>query len=75
MEYNFYLEQKYMNTGIVECRIIGADEAERLGYEDDYVGRGDGPCLRVFVNGFDTEEGARLYFEDLTDAVMVGSND
>lgn len=71
MEYSFYLEQKYTKAGIVECRIMGADEAERLGYEDDYVGRGDN--CKIFVNGFDTEAGAKAYFEDLQDAIMVNS--
>lgn len=37
MEYLYYAEQKYMYAGYVEARILTAQEAEILGYEDDYV--------------------------------------
>ena len=58
-----------MGNGIVECRIIDADKAKCLGYEDEYVGHSDG--CKIYVDGFDTELGARSYFKDLQDAIMV----
>ena len=37
MEYNFYLEQKYLkDEDRVEARILTADQAETMGYEDGY---------------------------------------
>lgn len=37
MEYNFYLEQKYLkDEGRVKARILTAAQAETMGYEDGY---------------------------------------
>ena len=65
MEYLYYAEQKYMYTGYVEARILTAQEAESLGYEDGYVESRDN--CKVYVDGFDSEMDARKHLEDLTD--------
>lgn len=36
MEYPFYLEQKFYDAGRLETRILTAQEAEALKYEDGY---------------------------------------
>lgn len=43
MEYRYYAEQKYMYAGYIEARILTAQEAAVLGYEDGYV-RGHENC-------------------------------
>jgi len=70
VEYNFYLEQKYLYAGRVEARILTAAEAEAQGYEDDYV-RSTDKC-KIFVNGFNSLEAAHSYLDDLTDCTLVG---
>ena len=50
MEYPYYAEQTYMYTGYVEARILTAQEAEILGYEDGYVDSRDN--CKVYVDGF-----------------------
>ena len=38
MEYAFYAEQIYLlKEGIVQARVLPAQEAEALGYEDGYT--------------------------------------
>jgi len=37
MEYAFYAEQIYRLKGIVQARVLPAQEAEALGYEDGYT--------------------------------------
>ena len=69
MEYLYYAEQKYMYTGYVEARILTAQEAEILGYEDDYVESRDN--CKVYVDGFDSEMDARKHLEDLTDCHII----
>lgn len=64
MEYRFYAEQKYLpKEGRVEARILTAEEAGALGYEDGYV-QGDRDW-RLYVDGFDSEEAARHHLESL----------
>lgn len=65
MEYPFYAEQKYMNTGIVQARVLSAQEAEALGYEDGYIHNTE--QYRVYVDGFHTEESAYHHLEELVD--------
>ena len=70
MEYPFYAEQKYMyRTGRVEARILTAAEAERLGYEDEYVACRDG--YKLYVDGFSSEESARNHLQDLMDCTIT----
>lgn len=64
MEYNFYLEQKYLeNEGWVEARILTADQAKALGYEDDYTSSHTG--CKLYVDGFGSMEAVRNYLSDL----------
>lgn len=68
MEYEFYLEQLYQPNGTVKARILTALEAEKLGYEDDYVSKGkDG---KFYVDGFGSEAAARNYLSDMVGVVM-----
>lgn len=69
MECPYYAEQKYMYTGYVEARILTAQEAEILGYEDDYVESRDN--CKVYVDGFDSEMDARKHLADLTDCHII----
>ena len=69
MEYNFYLEQKYLYKGRVEARILTAAQAEALGYEDDYVR--STADHKLYVNGFDTLEAVHSYLEDLVGCTLV----
>lgn len=70
MEYNFYLEQKYLeNEGRVEARILTADQAKALGYEDDYTSSHTG--CKLYVDGFDSMEAVRNYLSDLVNCTLV----
>lgn len=69
MEYPYYAEQTYMYTGYVEARILTAQEAESLGYEDGYVESRDN--CKVYVDGFDSEMDARRHLADLTDCHII----
>jgi len=69
MEYNFYLEQKYLYAGRVEARILTAAQAETLGYEDGLV-----RCTadhKLYVDGFNSMEGVRSYLDDLEGYTLV----
>ena len=69
MEYNYYLEQKYLYTGRVEARILTAAQAEALGYENDYV-----RCTadhKLFINGFNSLKALHNYLDDLVDCTLV----
>lgn len=63
MEYEFYAEQKYTSSGVVEARILTAAEAAVLHYEDGLVFHASG--VKVYVDGFATEKGARMHLADL----------
>jgi hypothetical protein len=54
MEYPFYLEQKFFDAGYIENRILTAQEAEALNYEDGYKAHGEGCTL--YVDGYDSRE-------------------
>lgn len=69
MECPYYAEQKYMYAGYVEARILTAQEAEILGYEDGYVDSRDN--CKVYVDGFDSEMDARKHLADLTDCHII----
>lgn len=69
MEYNYYLEQKYMYKGYVEARILTAAQAEELGYEDGHV-----RCTadhKLYVDGFNSLEAAHGFVEDLVGCTLV----
>ena len=69
MEYGFYAEQKYTPTGVVEARVLTAAEAAALHYEDGLVFQAtDG---KVYVDGFDTEKGARMHLADLRNCKVL----
>lgn len=58
MEYAFYAEQTYLlKEGCVRARVLPAQEAEALGYEDGYTAQK--PEGRLYVDGFDSEAAAR----------------
>ena len=69
MECPYYAEQKYMYAGYVEAKILTAQEAEILGYEDGYVDSRDN--CKVYVDGFDSKMDARRHLEDLTDCHII----
>ena len=54
MEYPLYLEQKFFDAGYLENRILTAQEAEALNYEDGYKAHGEGCTL--YVDGYDSRE-------------------
>ena len=54
MEYPFYLEQKFFYVFYLENRILTAQEAEALNYEDGYKAHGEGCTL--YVDGYDSRE-------------------
>ena len=69
MEYGFYAEQKYTPAGVVEARVLTAAEAAALHYEDGLVFQAtDG---KVYVDGFDTEKGARMHLADLRNCKVL----
>ena len=69
MEYNFYLEQKYLHTGRVEAHILTATQAEALGYEDDY--RSSHANHKLFVDGYDSLEAIHNYLSNLVNCTLV----
>ena len=70
MEYNFYLEQKYLyDEGRVEARILTAEQAQAKGYEDGC--KKDFPGYRLFVDSFDSKEAIRNYVSDLVDCTLI----
>ncbi len=70
MEFQFYAEQKYLlREGCVEARILTAEEASALGYEDGYVSGIEGGDL--YVDGFDTKEDAQFHLESLVNCRII----
>lgn len=69
MEYDFYLEQKYLHEGRVEARILAAAQAEAMGYEDGYI-RSD-VDHKLYVDGFDNTDAIHNYLSDLVDCTLV----
>ena len=69
MEYDYYLEQKYLNEGRVEARILSAAQAEALGYEDDY--RRSAVDHKLYVDGFNSVEAIHSYLSDLVNCILV----
>ena len=54
MEYAFYAEQIYrLKEGIVQARVLPAQEAATLGFEDGYTAQK--PEGRLYVDGLDSE--------------------
>lgn len=48
------MEQKFFDAGYLENRILTAQEAEALNYEDGYKAHGEGCTL--YVDGYDSRE-------------------
>lgn len=70
MEYPFYAEQTYrLKDGVVQARVLTAQEAEILGYEDGYTAQK--PEGRLYVDGFDSEAAVRYHLESLTDCKII----
>ena len=69
MEYDYYLEQKYLYEGRVEARILTAAQAQAMGYEDDY--RGSRAGYKLYVDGFNTMEAIQNYLSDLVNCTLV----
>lgn len=70
MEYNFYLEQKYLkNGGRVEARILTADQAEAMGYEDGH--RSSHAEHKLYVDGFDSIDTIQNYVSDLVNCTLI----
>ncbi len=68
-EFAFYLEQKYRYDGIVEARILTAEQAKEKGYRDYYVRSCDG--YKLYVDGFESEDAARFHVSQLIDCVLI----
>lgn len=69
MEYNFYLEQRYLYEGRVEARILTAAQAEALGYEDDY--RRSTAAHKLYVDGINSGEAIHSYLSDLVNCTLA----
>lgn len=69
MEYDYYLEQKYLHEGRVEARILTAAQAQAMGYQDDY--RGSRAGYKLYVDGFNTMEAVHNYLSDLVNCTLV----
>ena len=68
MEYLFYAEQIYLpKEGIIQARVLTAQEAEALGYEDGYTAQKPDAALDCF----DSEAAARYHLEGLTDCRIM----
>ena len=64
-EFACYLEQKYRNDGVVEARILTAEQARENGYHDYYVRSYDE--YKLYVDGFESEDAARFHVSPLID--------
>ena len=62
MEYPFYLEQKFFDAGYLENRILTAQEAEALNYEDGYKAHGEGCTL--YVDGYNSLDAIQNYLDE-----------
>ena len=70
MEYNFYFEQKYLyGEGRVEARILTADQAEAMGYEDGH--RSSHAEHKLYVDGFDSIDTIQNYVSDLVNCILT----
>lgn len=70
MEYNFYLEQKYLkDEGRVEASILTAEQAQAKDYEDGY--KKSFPGYKLFVDGFDSIDAIQNYVSDLVNCTLI----
>ena len=69
MEYDFYLEQKFLHEGRVEARILTAAQAEARGYEDGCIRSHAGH--KLYVDGFDSTDAIHHYLSDLVNCTLV----
>lgn len=70
MEYNYYLEQKYLKKeGRVEARILTAGQAEAMGYEDGC--KSSRAEHKLYVDGFDSIDAIQNYVSDLVNCSPI----
>ena len=69
MEYDFYLEQKYLYEGRIEARILTAAQAEAMGYEDGC--RISRAGHKLYVDGFDSIDAIHSYLNGLVNCTLV----
>ena len=69
LEYDFYLEQKYLYEGQIKARILTAAQAEAIGYEDGCI-RSD-VDHKLYVDGFDSTDAIHNYLSDLVNCTLV----
>ena len=69
MEYDYYLEQKYLQEGRVEARILSAAQAEAMGYEDGY--KSSGADHTLYVDGFDSLKAIHNHVSGLVGCTLV----
>ena len=69
MEYDYYLEQKYLQNGRVEARILTSAQAEAMGYEDGYKRTHEDHTL--YVDGFDSLKAIHNHVSGLVGCTLV----
>lgn len=63
MEYGFYLEQKFYDSGRLETRVLTAQEAEALGYQNGHKAHGEG--YTVYVDGYVSEKAVQDFLDEI----------
>lgn len=56
------MEQKFFDAGYLENRILTAQEAEALNYEDGYKAHGEGYTL--YVDGYNSLDAIQNYLDE-----------
>ena len=69
MEYDYYLEQKYLREGRIEARILTAAQAAAMGYEDGY--KSSDADHTLYVDGFDSVKAIHNHLSGLVDCTLV----
>ena len=58
-----------LNEGRVEARILTADQAETMGYEDGH--RSSHAEYKLYVDGFDSIDAIQNYVSDLVNCILT----
>lgn len=66
MKYPYYVEQKYDDKGKIHTKILAADQAKNLGYEDGY--REETEKYDLYVDGCDSIQTARDFIKECKNA-------
>lgn len=69
MEYDFYMEQKYLYERRIEARILTAAQAEAMGYEDGH--RSSHADHNLYVDGFDSIDAVHTYLSGLENCTLM----